>query len=106
MNPIELDIIRVIETNPRITQRLLALECKVSLGKINLCINKLVASNVIKKVFLPSGNKCSYTLTKKGMKRKISLLRKNINECQREYSRLNILIQLLNKEVYESEKKL
>ena len=106
MKPFELEIIRAIETDPEITQRQLAQKCYVSLGKMNYCVNSLIQSNIIKKVNKHNRKKFSYVLSRQGMERKVFLLRESINEYQRQYSLLNILINSLNKELYKSETKL
>ncbi len=98
---IHLDLLRKIEVNPECTQRELAKEMGVSLGKVNYCIKKLIEKGWIKTInFKQNPNKVGYAylLTPKGieektkltfsfLKRKVieyEILKKEINELKLE----------------------
>jgi len=69
-------IIRLIELRPEISQRELARELGVSLGKANYCLKALVEKGLVKAAnFQKSPNKCAYLyfLTPKGVQEKIGL---------------------------------
>ena len=73
---IHFDLLRKLENNPEYTQRELSKEMDVSLGKINYCINKLVAKGWVKLVnFKRNPNKVGYIylLTPKGIEEKTRL---------------------------------
>jgi len=66
-------ILRLIEQNPAISQRELARELGVSLGKVNFCLNALIEKGVLKaNSFLNSRNKraYAYVLTPRGIEEK------------------------------------
>jgi EPS-associated MarR family transcriptional regulator len=84
-----LKVLREIEGNPEITQRELARELGVSLGKVNYCLKALIQKGWVKaNNFKNSNNKSAYAylLTAKGIERKTkitaSYLRSKINEYQ------------------------
>ncbi len=67
---IDLDILRNIEENPGVTQRLMAEELDVSLGKINYLIKSLIEKgSLIIENFKTSDNKLGYlyVITPQGM---------------------------------------
>ena len=73
---IRLDLLRMIEENPKYTQRELSKETSVSLGKVNYCMKKLVEKGWIKlSNFSSNPNKSSYSylLTPKGIEEKAKL---------------------------------
>jgi len=66
-------ILRLIERNPAISQRELARELGISLGKVNFCLNALIEKGVLKaNSFLNSRNKraYAYVLTPRGIEEK------------------------------------
>ena len=98
---IRLDLLRKLESNPQFTQRELAKEMGVSLGKVNYCMKKLTEKGLIKLTnFKQNPNKMGYVylLTPKGidekarltisfLKRKVieyEILKKEINELKLE----------------------
>jgi EPS-associated MarR family transcriptional regulator len=95
---IHLRVLRVIEGNPEITQRELAEELGVSLGKANYCLKALLERGLIKvRNFRNSRNKAAYAyyLTPEGFSRKAGLtagfLKRKIaeyEELKREIKRL------------------
>tara|TARA_B110000008_G_scaffold267869_1_gene295389 strand:+ start:849 stop:1187 length:339 start_codon:yes stop_codon:yes gene_type:complete len=73
---IRLDLLRKLELNPEYTQRELAKEMGVSLGKINYCMKKLIEKGWIKlSNFSNNPNKVNYIylLTPKGIEQKARL---------------------------------
>ena len=63
-------ILRILEANPEISQRQLARELGVSLGRVNFCLNALIKVGLLKASnFRNSHNKLAYMylLTPKGI---------------------------------------
>ena len=74
---IHLKILKHIESNPQISQRQLAQELGVSVGKINYCVQALIAKGWVKAGnFKRSANKMSYLylLTPAGIDEKAKLI--------------------------------
>ena len=96
-----LHVLREIEQNPQITQRVLAQKLEISLGKINFLIRALIDKGIIEiKNFKNSKNKLAYMylLTPHGMKTKIELTHKFFLWKTQEYERLKEEIERLRKE--------
>ena len=81
------NILRKIDNKPNYSQRELAKELGMSLGKLNYCINALVKKGLVKiENFKKNPNKLSYRylLTSKGITLKlnltISFMKKKMNE--------------------------
>ena len=73
---IRLDLLRKLESNPQFTQRELAKEMGVSLGKVNYCMKKLTEKGLIKLTnFTHNPNKMGYAylLTPQGIDEKSRL---------------------------------
>ena len=71
-----LKILKHIESNPHISQRKLANELGVSVGKINYCVRALIVKGLVKvNNFKLSPNKKAYLylLTQKGLEEKTKL---------------------------------
>ena len=71
-----LKILKHIESNPHISQRQLAQELGISVGKINYCVQALITKGWVKAGnFKRSSDKMSYLylLTPKGLEEKITL---------------------------------
>jgi len=87
-------VLRLLQSNPDISQRDLAREVGVSLGKINYCLRALIEKGWVKaRNFKNSNNKIAYTyyLTPKGVSEKarmayefLSLKLREIEELRRE----------------------
>ena len=99
---IHLQVLRHIEENPEVTQRELASELGVSLGKTNYCLKALINKGFIKaRNFHNSNNKRAYLykLTPTGIEAKarisVTFLRQKIIE----YERLKSEIEQLQNEV-------
>lgn len=72
----DLDLLRKIGKQPKISQRILANELGFSLGKLNYCLNSLKKKGLIKiKNFKNNKNKLNYLylLTPKGITKKTKL---------------------------------
>jgi EPS-associated MarR family transcriptional regulator len=87
-----LSIIREIEFNPSATQRTIADNLGISLGKTNYLLNALIKKGVIKaKSFSRNPGKITkinYLLTNKGFQHKITLTQHFLKKKEIEYSRL------------------
>jgi len=85
------EILRKIAKNSRVSQRNLSKELKLSLGKINYCLNKLKEKGLIKiKNFENNKNKIKYLylLTPKGVAQKTDLTIKFMKLKMQEYDEL------------------
>ena len=86
---IRLDLLRKLESNPQVTQRELAKEMGVSLGKVNYCMKKLTEKGWVKLTnFTHNPNKMGYAylLTPQGIDEKsrltFSFLKKKVIEYE------------------------
>ena len=84
-----LQVLRHIEANPEITQRELAQELGVSVGKVNYCLKALIQKGWVKASnFKNSRNKSAYVylLTPAGIERKaritVAYLRRKVEEYE------------------------
>jgi len=96
-----LQIIKEIESNPKITQRHLAQKLEISLGKMNFMIKALIKKGIIEaKNFKNSKQKLAYMylLTPKGIKIKLELIRKFLIWKTQEYKKLKEDIGRLKRE--------
>ena len=90
---VHFDLLRRLEQNPDCTQRELANEMGISLGKVNYCLKKLVEKGWVKaKNFYHSPNKSShaYLLTPKGIEEKGKLTIEFLHHKMEEYELLKI----------------
>ena len=95
-------LLRLIEANPSLTQRELAREMGVSLGKINYCVNALIEKGWIKaRNFRNSNNKLAYAylLTPRGIEQKAVITLQFLRRKMREYESLRKEIDQLLLEV-------
>lgn len=95
-------VLKIIEENPRITQRELADDLGVSLGKANYCLKALVARGWVKAGnFKRNRNKLSYAylLTPRGIEGKADLTVRFLKRKMNEYELLKKQIELLQKEM-------
>lgn len=100
-------LLKILETNPEATQRELAEELGVSVGKINYCLTALIEKGLVKaNNFKNNRNKRAYAylLTPSGIEEKaritVRFLRKKIDE----YEELKNEITRLQKEVDQQPK--
>tara|TARA_Y100000590_G_scaffold91223_1_gene102895 strand:+ start:157 stop:480 length:324 start_codon:yes stop_codon:yes gene_type:complete len=85
------DILRKIDKNPRESQRVLAKELDISLGKLNYCLKALKEKGFIKiQNFKKNKNKLGYVylLTPKGVTEKTILTFKFMERKLKEYDEL------------------
>ena len=91
----QLDVMHLIQENPRTSQRILAIKTGLSIGKINYCLKALIDIGFIKiQNFQNSKNKLKYKyiLTPKGVYEKTHITRRFIAKKQKEYDKLNSYI--------------
>ena len=97
-----LKVLRFLEENPEITQRELAQELGVSLGKVNYCLKALIQKGWVKaNNFKNSKNKSAYAylLTPKGIERKAQITVRYLRWKLQEYEMLKQEIDQLKTEV-------
>jgi|SRR5690606_427930 len=95
-------VLQLIGENPRITQRELAEQLGVSLGKANYCLRALLEKGWIKaNNFKNNKNKIAYAylLTPRGMEAKASLTVQFLKRKMAEYEQLKHEIQLLKRDL-------
>ena len=104
MEDTHLRLLRLLETKPNLSQRALARELGISLGKINYCLNALVAKGWVKvKNFRNSDNKLGYVylVTPRGIESKATITVRFLRTKLDEYEQLKREIALLQREVAE-----
>ena len=95
-------VIKLIEQNPEITQRQLAEELGISLGKANYCLKALIEKGLIKASnFKNSRNKLaySYLLTPRGITEKVRITASFLKRQLTEFDVLKNEIETLRQEV-------
>ena len=95
-------LIKLIEQNPEMSQRQLAKEMGISLGKANYCIRAVLEKGLVKaKNFKNSQNKLAYAyyLTPKGIDEKARITARFLNRKLEEYEMLKKEIEELRSEV-------
>ena len=93
---------RAVAASPSLSQRELAAELGVSLGKINYCLRALLEKGWIKvQNFKNSNHKIaySYLLTPKGIEQKGRLTRRFLERKRQEFEALDQEIEMLSREV-------
>lgn len=87
-----LDIIKEVENNPSLNQRLLSQKLNISLGKTNYLLKELVKKGIIKIASFSKNprkaRKLKYILTPKGLEEKIKLTYYFLQVKEAEYNRL------------------
>jgi len=84
-------VLSTLEDNPLISQRQLARQLDVSLGKVNYCLKALVAAGMVKAGNFKKNTKkssYSYLLTPKGIRQKTQTTRAFLNRKMMEYDKL------------------
>jgi EPS-associated MarR family transcriptional regulator len=92
---------RLLETQPRVSQRELAATLGVSVGKANYCLRALVTKGLVKaENYRKSRNKKAYLylLTPSGIAAKAALTRRFLETKVREYEHLRAEIEQLKLE--------
>ena len=98
----QLDALRLLETNPELTQRELAKALGVSLGAANFCLKALVDKGWVKlENFHKNPNKLGYLylLTPKGIAAKTQLTASFLHRKMAEYETLRLEIDQLQSEM-------
>ena len=98
-------LLKTLTDNPGLSQRDLAKRLGVSLGKINFCLNALVAKGCLKvDNFRNSNNKLSYAylLTPRGVEQKAQMTVEFLQIKMQEYERLRTEIAELKREALEN----
>ncbi|MBU1653252.1 MAG: MarR family EPS-associated transcriptional regulator [Gammaproteobacteria bacterium] len=101
----KLRIMRLIESQPEISQRELAKEVGVSLGKVNYCLKALVEKGLVKAGnFQRSPNKGAYIycLTPTCVQERLSLTQEFLRHKVREYERIQVEIEQLRADLAPS----
>ena len=100
-----LQVLRILESQPRITQRELAGELGVSLGKANYCLRALLDKGWVKaRNFKNNKDKWTYTylLTPNGLEQKARITASFLKRKMDEYEALREEIEKLKSEVGNS----
>ena len=107
MTELHLHLLRTLEANPQLTQRELARELGISLGRTNYALRALMEKGWIKaQKFGRSDHKRGYLyrLTPRGIAKKAQLAVRFLHQKQAEYDALWQEIQALQAEVAEAER--
>jgi len=99
-------VLRLLESNPHLTQRELSKSLGVSLGGVNYCLNALVAKGSVKiQNFKNNKNKWvyAYLLTPQGFAEKTALTGAFLKRKMQEYQSLKEEIEALSFEFIQSE---
>ncbi|TDG12894.1 MarR family EPS-associated transcriptional regulator [Seongchinamella unica] len=102
-----LKIMRLLEANPGISQRDIARELGVSLGKVNYCLKALVEKGHVKaQNFKNSSNKAAYLylLTPRGVKAKARITAAYLQRKIADYEAIKAEIEELRAEVAKRDK--
>ncbi len=94
-------ILKMIETKPDITQRELARDLGISLGRANFCLKALIEKGLLKATnFRNSQNKLAYMylLTPHGLEEKSSITIRFLKEKLKEYTLLQEEINIMMQE--------
>ena len=95
-------VLKILEQNPQISQRELAKEMGVSLGKVNYCLKALMQKGLVKAGnFKNSRNKIAYfyVLTPRGIETKAKISARFLQRKLEEYEALRVEIEELQTEV-------
>lgn len=101
-------IFKLVEANPEISQRQLARELGISLGKANYCLKALMEKGLLKVAnFRNSKNKVAYVykLTPKGIEEKANVTVRFLKQKMTEYESLKAEIEFLRQEAQYSTQK-
>ena len=102
MDEAQYRLLRLLDSSPRLTQRELAREMGVSLGKVNYCVNALIEKGWVKaRNFRNSNNKLAYAylLTPRGIEQKAAITVQFLHRKVAEYESLKKEIARLRREV-------
>jgi EPS-associated MarR family transcriptional regulator len=99
-------LMRLFAANPQMSQRDVARALKISLGRVNYCVQALIATGWIKAThFKNSQNKAAYMylLTPRGIEEKATLTIRFLQQKLREYKRLHAEIEQIRSEAGRSD---
>lgn len=99
-------ILKLVESNPSISQRELAQQLGISLGKVNFCLKALIDIGLLKATnFRNSKNKMAYMylLTPRGIEEKASITMRFLKYKIQEYQTLQAEIEELRREAKAAE---
>jgi EPS-associated MarR family transcriptional regulator len=94
-------LLKLLEPNPKLSQREVARELGISLGKVNYCLQALIARGWIKVAnFKNSRNKAAYmyVLTPRGLEAKTRLTLRFLVLKMAEYEKLRVEIDQMRRE--------
>lgn len=95
-------LLKKIEANPEMSQREMALELGISLGKVNYCLKALIKVGLVKVGnFTRSKHKASYAyyLTSAGAREKVATTLRFLEQKQKTYEQLKFEIEQLKVEI-------
>ena len=95
-------LLKLLESNPNLTQRQMAEEMGLSLGKFNYCLKELVKKGIVKiDRFKTSDNKAGYIylLTPKGINEKATITTNFLKRKLLEFEEIKQEIEFLKQEV-------
>lgn len=101
-NEIRWQLLQLLESRPDLSQRKLAREVGVSLGKVNYCLKALTEKGLIKMSNFsesPRKHRYLYKLTPKGMAEKVKLTHRFLQKKIEEHKRLTAEIEQLRMQV-------
>lgn len=101
-------LLRILDAKPHISQRELAAELGMSLGKVNYCLKALIARGQVKiRNFKNSKNKAAYAylLTPRGIEEKTCVTLRFLRARMAEFDALSIEIDRLRHEADELERR-
>ncbi len=105
---VQYKLMRLVESNPELSQRDLAREMGVSLGKINYCLRALIRRGWVKATnFTNSQNKAAYMylLTPRGVEEKARLTVRFLQVKMQEYETLRTEIEQIHLEAEAARKR-
>jgi EPS-associated MarR family transcriptional regulator len=97
-------ILKILEVNPEISQRDLARELDISLGRANFCLKALIEKGLLKATnFRNSQNKLAYMylLTPRGIEEKSTITAQFLKIKMQEYANLEAEIKELRREAVQ-----
>jgi EPS-associated MarR family transcriptional regulator len=100
-------ILKILEANPEISQRELARELDISLGRVNFCLKALIEKGLLKATnFKNSHNKLAYMylLTPSGIEEKSAMTARFLKIKMQEYAALEAEIDQLRREALQANK--
>jgi EPS-associated MarR family transcriptional regulator len=106
INEIHLQVLRAVESRPDLTQRELAKELEVSLGKAHYCMKALIDKGLVKMGNFSHNQKkmdYAYLLTPSGIKSKAILTAQFLEHKAAEYAMLKSELEKHEKEIEHAE---